>query len=84
MNIHKKITIKIAILIIGICLVVGVIISFFTVSKCRYSSSFNNPNRLTFNPEPSPTVTACYFEWQCQFIESEEGQEVCYAKFSGK
>lgn len=81
MNIDKKIPIKYAVLIIGMCVVIGFAVSFFTVSKCRYSPKNRNPNLLTFNPEPARTVTACYFVWQCQFIKGEEGQEVCYDQF---
>ena len=40
-----------------------------------------NPNVLTFNPEPAGKVTACYFKWQCQLIEDEQGRKICDAKF---
>lgn len=82
MNVHKKVTTWIALLIIVIFLIIASIVSFLTVSPCRYSPSAKNPNVLTFNVEPAPTVTACYFKWQCQLIESEEGRKVCEAKFN--
>lgn len=81
MNIHKKISPKIAIIIIGACVVVGFVVSLFTVSKCRYTQNSRNPNVLTFNPEPAGKVTACYFKWQCQLIEDEQGRKICDAKF---
>lgn len=81
MNIHKKISLKMVAIIVGICVVVSFVVSFFTVSKCRYTQNSRNPNVLTFNPEPAGKVTACYFKWQCQLIEDEQGRKICDAKF---
>lgn len=83
MSIHKKISLKAVVLIIGICVVVGLVIGFFLVSKCKYSPSLINPNWLTDQAETKASrLNGCYFKWQCQFIENEEGQEVCNTEFS--
>lgn len=82
MNIHKRISTKIAIIIIVLLIVFTAlfIFGFFTVSKCNNSSSFRNPNLISFNPEPA-TNHGCYFKWQCQFVKNEKSKERCYDQF---
>ena len=81
----KKISTKVAIVIIALCTVVVLGVSFFTASKCRYSESFLPSGLLPNQPETEASrLAGCYFKWQCQLIESGEGREICNSKFTRK
>lgn len=83
MNINKKISIRLALVIIIVCGLAVIVISSFTVSKCGYSPNARNPNLLSFNSE-SVELSGCYFEWQCQLIDNGYARNFCYADIAGK
>ena len=80
---YKKISAKVVVAIIAVCMLITISIVFFTSSKCGYSPGFRNPDLLPFNPEISK-LEGCYFEWQCQYIDNSLARNQCYTHIANK
>lgn len=78
MNVHKKISGKLVLLII-VCTValVSVVFLFFTNFGCSYTPKFRPTNWISDQPESSK-LDGCYFEWQCYFLPEGEARDYCY------